>query len=173
MYTEPKCVSACPAHAIAAKSQAKLIEPLIPRWLERNIVREILSPQDLFYSRLFTRTKKNGKLRPIIDLKCLNVLLKTPKFKMETVKKIAKGILHKLWGCTLDIWDAHFFIPINWKFHKFLAFKLGARTFIFLFLPFGLSPAPWAFSRVVTPIHSWTISWFSLVLQGNLRDPHS
>ena len=153
-HSEPKCVASCPSHAITAKSQAKFIEPLIPGWLERNIVREILSPQDLFYSRLFTRTKKNGKIRPIIDLKSLNVLIKSPKFKMETVKKIAKGILRSLWGCTLDIWDAYFFIPINWKFHKFLAFKLGGRT-LFQFLPFGLSPAPWAFSRVVTPIKKY------------------
>ena len=74
---------------------------------------------------------------------------------METVKKIAKGILRSLWGCTLDIWDAYFFIPINWEFHKFLAFKLGGRTFVFQFLPFGLSPAPWTFSRVITPIKKY------------------
>ena len=41
-----------------------------------------------FYSRLFLVPKKNGKLRPVIDLSLLNQYKRKQPFKMETVKSI-------------------------------------------------------------------------------------
>ena len=143
-----------PPSAKTRESQEILMLEKIPNLLQRNIIREILSPEPLFYSRIFMRPKKNGSLRPIIDLSILNRLLVIPSFKMETISRIAKGLLRILWGCKLDIEDAYLHVPMNWVFHKYLAFKIGKRTFVFQYLPFGLSPAPWAFSRVIKPIKS-------------------
>ena len=100
------------------------------------------------------RLKKNGKKRPIIDLSVLNLHLDFPSFKMETVAVIAKAISTGLWACSIDIQDAYFHVPMNWEFHKFLAFKIENRIFVFQFLPFGLSPAPWVFTRIIKPIKS-------------------
>ncbi|MCP4143312.1 MAG: hypothetical protein GY755_23990, partial [Chloroflexi bacterium] len=100
------------------------------------------------------RLKKNGKKRPIIDLSILNLHLDFPSFKMETVAVIAKAISTDLWACSIDIQDAYFHVPMNWEFHKFLAFKIENRIFVFQYLPFGLSPAPWVFTRIIKPIKS-------------------
>ena len=139
----------------------------IPKWLETGVVREITTPQPLFFSRLFTRAKKNGKLRPVIDLSALNALLVVPTFKMETVSVISRSISGTLWACSIDIEDAYFHVPMGWDYHKFFAFRLRGRTYVFQFLPFGLSPAPWAFSRVIKPIkrhlHSLLIQIFSFL----------
>ena len=84
---------------------------------------------------------------------------------METVAVIAKTITEGLWACSIDIQDAYFHVPITWEFHKFLAFKVGNKVFVFQFLPFGLSPAPWVFTRIIKPIkanlHSLMILVFS------------
>ena len=134
-----------PSLTLSQKTTENL-KDFIPQWLERSIIREILEPTLLFFSRIFMRPKKNGKLRPIIDLSLLNLLLEIPTFKMETVAAIAQSISEGLWACSADIQDAYFHVPVGWEFHKFLAFKVGNRIFVFQYLPFGLSPAPWAFT---------------------------
>ena len=140
------------SYHISEKTILALEEDFLPKWEERKIVREILSPMPLHFSIMFMRPKKNGKLRPIIDLKALNDMLILEKFKMETVEVISQTVQGILWGCSIDIEDAYFHVPINWEFHKYLAFKIRNRTFVFQFLPFGLSPAPWAFTRVIRPV---------------------
>ena len=53
-----------------------------------------------------------------------------------------------LWDTSVNITDAYLHVPINKGFQKYFAFKLGDRTFVFLVMPFGLTTAHWAFSRV-------------------------
>ena len=155
-----------PHHSLALSQDTIVkLKEFIPQWIKRGIIREILEPTLLYFSRIFMRPKKNGKLRPIIDLSLLNLLLEFPSFKMETVSAIAQSISGELWACSADIQDAYFHVPMGWEFHKFLAFKVGNRIFVFQYLPFGLSPAPWAFTRVIKPVKMklrlWCIQIFS------------
>ncbi|CAL4085145.1 unnamed protein product, partial [Meganyctiphanes norvegica] len=62
------------------------------------------------------------------------------------------GIVEPLWGCTLDLQDAYFHVPMAWFFHRYLAFVVDGITYVFQYLPFGLSVAPWAFHRVIKPV---------------------
>ena len=145
-HTPPALSFLPPSRALIRESQLSILRPFIPDFISRHIIREIFSPQLLFFSRLFARPKKDQSFRPIIDLSLLNTLLVIPSFKMETIALIAKGLLTPLWGCTMDLSDAYFHVPIHWAFHRFFAFMIDGRIFVFQFLPFGLSPAPWAFS---------------------------
>ena len=53
---------------VTSKRQVERIMPMLPNWLEKGIVREIVTPQPLFFSRLFTVPKpEKGIYRPIID----------------------------------------------------------------------------------------------------------
>ena len=103
---------------------------------------------------MFSVPEKNGKIRPIIDFSILNKMLHIPSFKMETVERISHSVEGRLYSTSVDITDAYLHVPINWEFHRFLAFVLGDRIFVFQVLPFGLSPAPWAFSKVMKPVKS-------------------
>lgn len=140
-----------PEATISVKTAIKLLT-FIPKWLKSGVVRELFTPTPLLFSHLFMRAKKNGKLRPIIDLSLLNRHLIVPTFRMETVAVISKCVSEGLWACSVDIEDAYFHVPMDWDYHKYLAFKVFGRVFVFQFLPFGLSPAPWAFTRVIKPI---------------------
>ena len=165
--TEPVLSLEPPPHVLMKEEVTARLMTFIPKWLATGVVREIKIKIPLWFSRLFTTPKKNGKLRPVIDLSELNRLLKIPTFRMETVSIISKAISGILWACSVDIEDAYFHVPMDWDFHKYLAFRLRGRTFVFQYLPFGLSPAPWAFSRVIKPIkrhlHSLLITIFSFL----------
>ena len=102
-----------------------------PSFLERGVIREIFSPVPLFFSRVFIVPKKDGPLRMVIDLHILNRLLVVPHFLMESVLKIAEGIIERLWGCTINLKDAYFHVPMAWVFHQFLAFAVDGRTYVF------------------------------------------
>merc|ERR1712121_262858 len=112
----------------------------------------------LFFSRMFTVPKKDQRIRPVIDLSELNKLLIVPKFKMQTISSISNTILSPCWGTTTDLEDAYLKVPIALSSQKYLAFTVfdpeikAYRVFLFQVMPFGLSSAPWTFTRIVKPI---------------------
>ena len=144
-----------PARAMPGATQLPLIRPFIPVLLSRHIIRKIATPQLLYFSRVFVVGKKNNSSRLVIDLSLLNLLLIVPRFKMETVEKIALNITGPMWGCTIDMEDAFFHVPVGWDYQRYLAFVVDGQIYVFQFLPFGLASAPWAFSRVIKPIKSF------------------
>jgi ribonuclease HI len=125
----------------------------ISTMLEKRALEEVLDPSTPgFYSLLFVVPKKGGKWRPIIDLSILNTFLVRKTFKMETVKSIC-SLLHKgAWTFSIDLTDAYFHIPIHPTSRKFLRICYGGRVFQFRALPFGISIAPWLFTKVLSSI---------------------
>ena len=156
-HTEPTLSLEPDPSILTGYTQSQKILPFIPDWIRNGYVREIFEPTPLFFSRMFTVPKKNGRLRPVIDLSVLNKMLIVPKFRMESVARIAKTITSPKWGTTTDLEDAYFKVPVEEESQIFLAFtlldpSLGYRIFVFQVLPFGLSSAPWTFTRVLKPI---------------------
>lgn len=52
----------------------------------------------------------------------------------------------------LDLKDAYFTIPIHSEDQSFLQFKWKNTPFQFICLPFGLSSAPWVFTKLLKPV---------------------
>ena len=154
-HTPPPVSLDPPPEALTSSRQVGSLLEFIPGWLDWGIVREVTDRIPLFFSRMFTVLKKNGKKRPILDLSRLNKLISTPQFRMETLEKIIKQITYRMWGTSVDITDAYLHVPIPPEFQIYFAFRLGLRTFVFQVMPFGLTTAPWGFSRVVKPIKSF------------------
>ena len=113
---------------------------MLPEWVDKGYVREITSPEPLFFSRMFTVPKpEKGVFRPIIDLSILNTYLITPKFRMDTMAKIVKTISPGMWGTKIDLDNAYYGVIMAPEFHKYLAFTLGDRIFVYQVLPFVLA----------------------------------
>ena len=148
LLTEP------PEYLITKGVQEKFLWEFIPGWLEEGVIGELVPPiPPSFFSRMFTVPKDGGeKRRPIIDLSLLNKRIRKKGFRMEDLKKVARIVGPNLWGVKLDLKDAYFHVPISPEFWKYFVFVLGERVFFFKVLPFGLTSAPWAFSRVLKPI---------------------
>ncbi|KAI2644567.1 Transposon Ty3-G Gag-Pol polyprotein [Labeo rohita] len=100
-----------------------------------------------YYSRYFLVPKKDGGLRPILDLRGLNRSVKALKFKMLTVKTVVTQIQHHDWFVTIDLKDAYFHIEILPQHRKFLRFAFGGKAYQFRVLPFGLALSPRTFTK--------------------------
>ena len=153
-FTEspPPLLNACPEKLITKGFQKEVLLGFIPDWLLKGYVREFLVPTPLHFSRMFSVPKGPSDRRPIIDLSPLNTRLKKVKFKMEDLRKVARSLSPGLWAVKLDLKDAYLHLLLAQEIMKFFGFALGERIFAFLVLPFGLSPAPWLFTRVIKPI---------------------
>ncbi len=108
-------------------------------------IREIVPPaqsESGFYSRYFLVLKKDGGLRPILDLRLLNHALMKRSFRMITLKQILSQICLGDWFISLDLKDAYFHLQIAPHHTLFLIFAFEGVAYQYKVLPFGLSLAP-------------------------------
>ncbi|KAI2662214.1 ORF V: Enzymatic polyprotein [Labeo rohita] len=100
-----------------------------------------------FYSRYFLVPKKDGGLRPILDLRHLNRALMKRPFKMLTLKQILSHVRPGDWFLSLDLKDTYFHIQIVPHHRRFLRFAFEGVAYQYTVLPFGLSLAPCTFTK--------------------------
>ena len=105
-----------------------------------------------FYSIFFTVPKKDGGIRPILNLKPLNVFLQKEHFKMETLWSIIQAMQPGDWAVSIDLKDAYLHIPVHVKHRKYLRFCIHNRHYQFRAMPFGLAIAPRIFTKVMAAV---------------------
>ncbi len=102
-----------------------------------------------FYSPYFIVPKKDGGLRPILDLRVLNRALHKLPFRMLTQRRIFQCVRPFDWFAAIDLKDAYFHVPILPRHRPFLRFAFEGRAYQYKALPFGLSLSPRVFTKVV------------------------
>ena len=105
--------------------------------------------QPAFISPIFLVPKSSGGFRLILDLSLLNLYIQTPQFRMTNHSELANRLTPPAWMVSLDLQDAYLHIPIRKSLHRYLAFTLDNELWFFRALPFGLSPAPYLFTRIL------------------------
>ncbi len=167
-----KCISMGPAHCreriqdsvrvasasiqrvfptLVGPEQALVMEQEVATLLRKEAI-EVVPPlvrESGFYSRYFIIPKKDGGLRPILDLRLLNRSVKRLKFKMLTIKQVVAQIRFEDWFVTIDLKDAYFHISILPQHRKFLRFALGGKAYQYRVLQFGLALSPRTFTKCV------------------------
>ncbi len=91
--------------------------------------------------------KKDGGLRPILDLCELNRYLRSYKFKMLTIKMIVSQIQLGDWFVTINLKDAYFHVEILPQHRKFLRFAFGGEAYQYWVLPFSLALSPRTYTK--------------------------
>ena len=103
-----------------------------------------------FYSTYFLVPKKDGGIRPVLDLRGLNKFLKVLLFHMLTTAEVLRVVAPGEWFTLVALKDAYFHVPIVAHHRRFLRFAFQGRQFQFRVLPFGLSLSPRVFTRCVS-----------------------
>ncbi len=120
--------------------QAQILANEITALLQKKANVQISTGEQLtgLYSKYFPVPKKDGGLRPILDLRQLNRFIKVLPFKMLTTKQILESIEPGVWLASIDLKDAYFYVPICQDPPLFLRFAFQDRVYQFSVLPFGL-----------------------------------
>jgi hypothetical protein len=105
-----------------------------------------------YLSRVFLADKPNGQKRFILNLKHLNKCIAAPHFKMEDIRTAQRLVTKHCFAASIDLKDAYFLIPVRPKDRKYLRFSLENQLFEFNCLPFGLSSAPYTFTKIMKPV---------------------
>lgn len=87
----------------------------------------------------------------MIHLKEFNEWVVYRHFKMEGIHLLRDLLRPGDWMVRLDLKDAYLTVPIFPPHRRFLQFLWGGECFEFTTLPFGLSSAPWCFTKVLHP----------------------
>ena len=105
-------------------SETEKIDLEISALLDKEALHVVKPVSDQFISNLFLVPKRDGKFRPVINLKDLNIFLQYDHFKMEGIHLLRDLLQPHDWLGKIDLKDAYFVIPI-WKNHrKYLRFEV-------------------------------------------------
>ena len=135
------------------QEHAQIIETEVSQLVENGVVVKVRHhPEEGFHPTVFLVLKKEGGQRPVINLKELNKFIRTQHFKMEGIHTLRDLLQPGDWLMKVDLKDAYFTIPIHSDHRKYLRFLAQRKVYQFTFLPFGLSSAPWVFTKTLKPI---------------------
>ena len=126
----------------------------ISEMLQKGVIVEQNDITDCFISNIFLRPKPNNKFRMIIDLSDLNEFVTKQHFKMEHLGVAADLLFPGAWLASIDLKEAYYTIPISDEDQKYLCFQWEDKVYRFTCVPFGLSSAPWLFTKTLRPIFS-------------------
>ena len=112
---------------------------------------------------LTVSVNKNGKERLILDLRHVNKFIKKQKIKFEGSKEALQYAKKGNFMIKYDLKSGYHHLDINKNFQKFLGFSWiedeKEKFYVFTVLPFGLSSAPFLFTKMMRQIVKY---WRSL-----------
>ncbi|XP_064467818.1 uncharacterized protein LOC135378673 [Ornithodoros turicata] len=105
-----------------------------------------------FLSPFFLVPKKDRQLRPVLNLKQLNLFIHHEHFKMEGWDTVKDLLLQGDYLVRIDLKDAYLSVPIAKRDRPWLCFLHQGRCYQWNVLPFGLCSAPRVFTKIMKPI---------------------
>lgn len=133
----------------------QVLDQLVSEMLTKCAIELVPSPSPGFYSRLFVVPKASGGWRPVIDLSPLNKFIRKERFTMESPHSVLLSLRQGDWLTSIDLKDAYFHVPIHPSHRRYLRFQWQGATYQFRALCFGLSTAPFLFTRILQPVSAW------------------
>lgn len=108
---------------------------------------------------------QGAKLRLILDCSHLNKFIARYRFKLEGMSVALRYFTQGCFMIKLDLKSGYHHIDIHPNHQKYLSFKFRPNVYSFTVLPFGLSSAPYAFTKILRPFVSrWRSLGFKVVM---------
>lgn len=94
----------------------------IRKLLDKNVIERANRVENDFISNIFTRKKRDGTYRLILNLQNLNKDIEYHHFKMETIRSALCLVKQGCWMASIDLKDAYYSVPIYSTDRKFLKY---------------------------------------------------
>ena len=125
----------------------------INSFLNQGIMEECPPYEDgSYYSNLFTRVKRDGSLRVIINFRKLSPQIEKQHFKMETIKDVIHMMRPNCLFGSIDFKHAFFSVRICEDDRKYLRFQRKGKHYQFTSLPQWLGRASRLFTKLLKPV---------------------
>ena len=135
-----------------SEQEIKIINKEIKKLLNKGVIIECERDKSGFISTIFTRQKKDGSFRTILNLKHLNHYVNYQHFKMESLNDVFKIIKRGVWMASVDLKDAFFTVPVHKLHQKFFMFEWIQKFYKFVGMPNGYSDAMRIFTKILKPV---------------------
>ena len=139
------------ANRIRSKKEEQFVDGEIAKLLESNTIKKVREKPKCILA-LQCVPKKNKKLRLVLDSRPVNIHIDTPKFSQEGIKTVAELIQPGDVLASIDLEQGFHHVPIAPEFQTYLGFKWKGHYFVWQYLPFGVSCAPYYFYKCVRPV---------------------
>ena len=104
------------------RDHTPLVDREISSLLDKGVIVSCAHEPGEFISPIFTVPKKDGTVRPILNLKKLNSYITNSHFKMDAIRTILGLVTPNCWMASLDLKDAYYSVRIHPNFQKYLKF---------------------------------------------------
>jgi hypothetical protein len=152
----------------SALENSDFVDKAIEDLLQKQCVYEVpFLPHNI--NPLSVATNSSGKKRLILDLSILNTYVKKDRIKFEDYKVAKELLFPSGFMYKFDLSSGYHHISIKPIHHSYLGFSWffhgKCRYFVFSVLPFGLSSAPFIFTKLLRPlVKFWRLKGLRIVL---------
>ena len=126
----------------------------IAQLLKKGVIQPSKHEAGEFISTIFTRPKKDGTHRMILNLKSFNANVTHHHFKMDNIRSAIRLMKPGCYMASIDLKDAYYTVPICKEHQKFLKFQWKGNLYQFVCFPNGLALCPRKFTKLLKPIFS-------------------
>ena len=141
-------------HAVLSETQTESVDTEVSNLLRKQAIEACDHEAGEYISPIFTRPKKDGSHRMILNLKSLNKHITHHHFKMDTVLTAVRLMKPGCFMASIDLKDAYYSVSIHSDFQKYLKFSWRGQLYKFVCFPNGLAPCPRQFTKLLKPVFS-------------------
>ena len=133
-----------------------IIDAEILRLCEKGVLEETTYCKGEFIFPIFTRRKKHGTKRLILNLKEFNEIFNVEyhHFKMESIQSVITMVTPNCFMASIDIKDAYHSVPITSEHRKYLWFQWKGKLLQYTCFPNGLACCPCLFTKLLRPVYA-------------------
>ena len=142
-----------PTH-LYSKMEEQIIEKEMKNLLEMGVIEKVHYDKDQFLSPIFTRPKKNGEHRMILNLKELNQYVEYHHFKMDSFEIALKLIEKDCFMASVDLRHAYYSVNVAQEHRKYLRFIWKGQIYAYTSLANGVASAPRQFTKLMKPVYA-------------------
>lgn len=138
-----------------ARSLTPREQKAFQKWFTEALEKKWIRPSRARHSSpLIWVPKRNGELRPCIDYRQLNAIMKKRIFSPVADTTLRQEIARSRWYTKIDLKNAFYHMIIAEADRKWTAFRTPRGLYEFCVLPFGLATAPGEFQLYIESILS-------------------
>ncbi|MCG7878916.1 MAG: reverse transcriptase domain-containing protein, partial [Candidatus Thiodiazotropha endolucinida] len=136
------------------RQEEEIIDKEIQKLLEMEVISEVSYTEGQFISPIFTRPKKDGEYRMILNLKELNSYITYRHFKLDTFETALHLVTPNCFMAVVDLRQAYYSVPIADSHRRYLRFIWKDKTYEYSSLPNGVACAPRYFTKLLKPVYA-------------------